>query len=69
MLAHVMGLVSGKDQELVESAKSGYANWWSSELVANTSVSIEAVTNELNEIADFQLSNYLLAQVVCRSAR
>jgi glycosyltransferase involved in cell wall biosynthesis len=64
MLVHVMGLVSGKDQELVESVKSSYANWWSSELVANTLVSIEAVTNEMNEIADFQLSNYLLAQIV-----
>jgi hypothetical protein len=64
MLAHMMELVPAKDQDLVESVKSSHASWWSSELVANTSVSIEAVTNELNEIADFQLSNYLLAQVV-----
>jgi glycosyltransferase involved in cell wall biosynthesis len=64
MLMHVMGLVSGKDQELVKSAKSHWADVWSSELVAKTSVSIEAVTNELNEIADIRLSNYLLAQVV-----
>lgn len=64
MLAHVMGLVSGKDQELVESAKSLHANSWSSELVTNTLLSIEATMNELNEIADPRLSNYLLAQVV-----
>ena len=64
MLAHMRGLVSDKEKELVESAQYSSSNWWSSELVANTSVSIEAVTNELNEIADFQLSNYLLAQVV-----
>jgi glycosyltransferase involved in cell wall biosynthesis len=64
MLMRVMGLVSGKDQELVESVKSSIANWWSAELVTNTSVSIEAVTKELNQIADSQLSNYLLAQVV-----
>jgi chromosome segregation ATPase len=64
MLAHMRGLVSGRDQELVESVKSSHANWWSSELVANTLVSIEAVTNELNEIADFQFSNYLLGQLL-----
>ena len=64
MLMWVMRLVSGKDQELIDSSKSRVANSWSSELVANTSVSIEAVINELNEIADFQLSNYLVAQVV-----
>jgi hypothetical protein len=63
VLMHVRGLVSGKDQDLIESAKSLHANAWSSELVANTSVSIEALTNELNQIADFRLSNYLLAQV------
>jgi hypothetical protein len=64
MLMRVMGLVSGKDQELVESVRSSLASSWSGELVANASVSIEAVTNELDEIADFQLSNYLLEQVV-----
>jgi chromosome segregation ATPase len=64
MLMRVMGLVSGKDQELVESVRSSHANWWSAKLVADTLVSIEAVTKELSEIADFQLSNYLLAQVV-----
>jgi hypothetical protein len=62
MLTHVMGLVSGKDKELVESIRSLHAHLWT-ELVTNTSVSMEAVTNELNEIADFRLSNYLLAQV------
>jgi hypothetical protein len=64
MLTHVMGLLSGKDLELVESVKSSLATSWSSELVANALVSIEAVTNELNGIADSQLSNYLLASVV-----
>ena len=63
MLEHVMGLVSSKDREILESAKSSYANQWSSKLVANNLVSLEAVTNELNKIADFQLSNCLLAQV------
>ena len=63
VLMHVTGLVSGKDRELIEFAKSSYANAWSSELVANTSVSIEALTNELDQIADFRLSNYLLARV------
>jgi glycosyltransferase involved in cell wall biosynthesis len=63
MLEHVTGLVSGKNIELVGSVKSLHANWWSSELVTNTSVSIESMSNELNEIADSQLSNYLLAQV------
>jgi len=66
MLARAAGLVCGKDEELVESVKSFYVNRWS-ELVANTSISIQAMTNELNEIADFQLSNYLLAQVVAVS--
>jgi glycosyltransferase involved in cell wall biosynthesis len=64
MLEHVMELVSGKNKELIESVKSLHANWWCSEIVANSSVSVKAVTHELNEIADFRLSNYLLAQVV-----
>jgi hypothetical protein len=63
MLMHVMGLVSGKDKEPVEKSSHVHAHVWA-ELVTDTSVSIETVTNELNEIADFQLSNYLLAQVV-----
>lgn len=67
MLAHVMGLVSGNDIELIKAVKSGLANWWCAELVANNSVSIEAVTNELNEIGDFRLSNYLLAQVAANA--
>lgn len=64
MLGHVMGLVSDKDRERVESVKFAHANWWSSELIASPSVSVEAATHELNEIADFRLSNDLLAQLV-----
>jgi Glycosyl transferase family 2 len=63
MLAHVMGLVSPKDEELAASARDSQAAGWSHELVTNPLVSIGAVTSELNQIADFQLSNYLLAQV------
>jgi glycosyltransferase involved in cell wall biosynthesis len=64
MLQHVKGLVPGKEKELIEDRISWFARIWIDDVIANSSTSIETATHALNEIADFKLSDYLLAQVV-----
>ena len=51
MLRHVARLLPDEARERVERQESHLADWWSSEFVNNSSISIDTVVNELDGIA------------------